>query len=391
MTPASAWSSKVALARAYLDHGSASTLRPAARDAMVRWLDSADPGRVHTEGHMARAALEEARDQVAALFGTRGRQIVFTSGATEAINAAVFGTAARWTESHGDRPRMALAAVEHSAVRESSERAAEVRLLPVDRHGFIDPLAVKEVIAEHPTALVHCQLANHEIGTIQKVKDVAELCRESAVLLHVDAAAAASSIRVAFDELGADLMSVSAPKIGGPRGCGALLIRRGLRIEPFIAGGMQERARRAGLENVPAAAGFGAAAAELNSKLDNEALSARVLISQLRDVALGMQGTEAFGPRDESDRLPGLLCIGLADVEAEPVLVGLDRAGVAAHSGSSCSSESLEPSPVLQAIGVDADHSLRFTAGWSTTEEEVRAACDALPDVVGRLRAMAAR
>lgn len=358
---------------------------------MVRWLDSADPGRVHTEGHMARVALEEARDRVAALFGTRGRQVVFTSGATEAINAAVFGAVARWSETHGARPRIALAGVEHSAVRESSQRAAEIHLLAVDRSGFIDPAAIEEAIAEHPTALVHCQLANHEIGTIQAVKDVAGLCRESSVLLHVDAAAAASSIRIAFDELGADLLSVSAPKIGGPRGSGALLIRRGLRIDPFITGGMQERARRAGLENVPAAVGFGAAASELDSNLENESLSARALTARLRDVAVGIEGVEAFGPPDGSDRLPGLLCIGLCDVEAEPVLVGLDRAGVAAHSGSSCSSESLEPSPVLEAIGVDADHSLRFTVGWSTTEDDVQMACEALPKVVGRLRAMATR
>jgi len=356
---------------------------------MIRWLDSADPGRVHTEGHMARAALEEAREQVAAFLGTRGRQVVFTSGATEAINAAVFGAVARWSESGKERPRIALAGVEHSAVREASERQAEIRLLPVDRAGMIDPHGVTEAIAERPTTLVHCQLANHEIGTIQKVKEVAEVCRESAVLLHVDAAAGAGSVRIGFDQLGADFLSVSAAKLGGPRGCGVLLIRRGLRVPPFIAGGMQERARRGGLENVAAAAGFGAAAAELASTLEREAESARRLMQQLRDVALCIDGVEAFGPRDERDRLPGLLCVGLDRVEAEPVLVGLDRAGVAAHSGSSCSSESLEPSPVLEAIGADADHSLRFTAGWSTTEEDVRMACEALPAVVARLRAMA--
>lgn len=358
---------------------------------MVAWLDSADPGRVHAEGHMARAALEVARDQVAELLGTRGRQVVFTSGATEAINAAVFGVVERWLQSRTDPPRIALAGVEHSAVREASERCAEIRVLPVDRFGFIDPAAVEEAILEQPTTLVHCQLANHEIGTIQKVKEVAAACRESGVLLHVDAAAATSSVRVGFDQLGADLLSVSAPKLGGPRGSGALLIRRGLRLPPFIAGGMQERARRAGLENVAAAVGFGAAAAELVSHLEGEASSALRHMARLRDAALGIDGVEAFGPQDERNRLPGLLCIGLSGVEAEPVLIGLDRAGVAAHSGSSCSSESLEPSPVLEAIGADADHSLRFTAGWSTTDDDVGMACEALPAVVSRLRALAAR
>jgi len=379
------------VARAYLDHGSASPLRPAARGAMLPWLAAADPGRVHTEGRMARVAMEEARDQVAEFFGTRGRQVVFTSGATEAINAAVFGAVARWAESSGAPPRIVLAAVEHSAVRDASERQAQTRYLGVDAAGFVDPAEVAEAISESPTTLVHCQLANHEIGTIQRVKEVADACRESAALLHVDAAAGAGSLRIDFDQLGADLVSVSAPKLGGPRGCGALLIRRGLRVPSLIVGGMQERARRAGLENVAAAVGFGAAVAELGEGLDTEAHSAGQLMVRLREAALGIDGVEAFGPAGEDARLPGLLCLGLSGVEAEPVLIGLDRAGVAAHSGSSCSSESLEPSPVLEAIGADADHSLRFTAGWSTTEADIALACEALPDVVSRLRALTTR
>ncbi|HET7522557.1 MAG TPA: aminotransferase class V-fold PLP-dependent enzyme [Acidimicrobiales bacterium] len=379
------------MARAYLDHGSASPLRPAARDAMLPWLGAADPGRVHTEGRMARVALEEARDQVAEFFGTRGRQVVFTSGATEAINAAVFGAVARWAESSDAPPRIVLAGVEHSAVRDASQRHAQTRHLGVDASGFVDPAEVAEALSESPTTLVHCQLANHEIGTIQRVKDVADACRESAALLHVDAAAGAGSVRIEFDQLGADLLSVSAPKLGGPRGCGALLIRRGLRVPPLIVGGMQERARRGGLENVAAAVGFGSTAAELGDTLDDEAHNARQLMLRLREAALGINGVEMFGPADEDARLPGLLCMGLSGVEAEPVLIGLDRAGVAAHSGSSCSSESLEPSPVLEAIGADADHSLRFTAGWSTTEADVALACEALPDVVSRLRALATR
>ena len=358
---------------------------------MLPWLSAADPGRVHTEGRMARVALEEARDQVAGFFGTRGRQVVFTSGATEAINAAVLGAVARWADSSDAPPRVVLAGVEHSAVRDASERQAQTRYLGVDREGFVDPAEVAEAIAESPTTLVHCQLANHEIGTVQRVKEVAEACRESATLLHVDAAAGAGALRIDFDQLGADLLSVSAPKLGGPRGCGALLIRRGLRVPSLIVGGMQERARRAGLENVAAAVGFGATAAEMEGTLDDETRNARQLMLRLRDAALAIEGVEAFGPADEDARLPGLLCMGLTGVEAEPVLIGLDRAGVAAHSGSSCSSESLEPSPVLEAIGADADHSLRFTAGWSTTEADIALACEALPDVVSRLRALATR
>ena len=358
---------------------------------MLPWLSSADPGRVHTEGRMARVALEEARDQVAAFLGTRSRQVVFTSCATEAINAAVFGAAERWAAAHGEPPRFALAGIEHSAVREASQRHGTILSIPVDTSGSVDPGAVSDALAQGPLALIHCQLANHEIGTVQRVKDVAVACRTAGVMLHVDAAAGASSVPVDFDELGADFLSVSAAKLGGPHGSGAMLVRRGLRVAPYMVGGMQERARRAGLEDVAAAVGFGAAAEELSSCLAEESARVRVLVDELRDAAGRIEGVDVYGPKDAEDRLPGLLCIGLAGVEAEPVLIGLDQAGVAAHSGSSCSSESLEPSPVLEAIGADADHSLRFTAGWSTTEADIRMACEALPAVVSRLRQLAAR
>jgi cysteine desulfurase len=375
---------------AYLDHASASALRPAAREAMLEWLDAADPGRVHTPGRMARYALEDARESVAALLGTRPRQVIFTSGATEAINAAVFGASAR----HGAGSlRIVLPSVEHSAVRDASQRyGSELVEVGVDRTGRIDPDAVRAAVADADgPLLVHCQLANHEVGTIQPVAEVASICAEYGVMLHIDAAAAAGHIPIDFDGLEADFLSVSAPKLGGPRGAGALLVRRGLRVPPLIVGGMQERARRGGLENVPALVGFGAAAAELSSedRLAREARAAETLIGRLREAALRIDGVEAFGPAEPSGRLPSLLCLGLAGVEAEPVLIGLDQAGVSAHSGSSCSSEALEPSPVLEAMGVDAERSLRFSVGWSSTEADVERAASVLPKVVGRLRALA--
>lgn len=376
--------------RAYLDHASASPLRPAAREAMLRWLDAADPGRVHTEGWTARYALEEARENVAEFLGTRSRQVIFTSGASEAINAAVFGAAARNKERS---LRVVLSHVEHSAVRDASQRdASELVWVGVDRTGRIDDDQVRMAVADTDgPVLVHCQLANHEVGTIQPVAEIASICELYGAMLHVDAAAAAGHIPIKFDELGADFLSVSAAKLGGPRGAGALLVRRGLRVPPFILGGMQERARRGGLENVPAAVGFGAASAELSSsgRLADEARAAGSLIDRLRESALGIDGVEVFGPRDPAARLPSLLCLGLSGVEAEPVLIGLDQAGIAAHSGSSCSSEALEPSPVLEAMGVDAERSLRFSVGWSSTEAEVDRAAAALPRVIRRLRALA--
>jgi len=379
------------VARHYLDHASATPLRPEARAAMAAWDGlgiTADPGRVHTEGRMVRVALEDARVQVAELFGVRPRQVVLTSGGTESINAAVWGAL-------GPRPGpVACAAVEHSAVRDASARSGPVVGIAVDRTGRIEAGAVEESLercrAVHgrPAALAHCQWANHEVGTIQPVADVVELCRRSGVLSHVDAVAAAGQVACDLGGLDADLVSVSAHTMGGPTGIGALIVRRGLRIDPFLVGGEQERARRAGLENVVAAIGFGAVASLLTRPevLDGEAAAARARTDRLARIAAAVPGVDRFG--DPSDRLPHIVCLGIEGVEAEPVLLGLDQAGVAAHSGSSCSSESLEPSPVLEAMGVDADRSLRLSVGWSTTEPDIEAFEGCFPRVVEELRAL---
>jgi cysteine desulfurase len=354
----------------------------------LEWIDSADPGRVHTEGRMARVALEDARTRVAELLGTRSRQVIFTSGATESINAAAFGALEA-----GPGSRVVLADIEHSAVREASARHASSTVrVGVDRMGVIDVDAIRDAVAHPGVALVQCQWANHEVGTIQPVADVIAACRERGVLIHIDAAAAAGHVPLAFDESGADLMSLSAHKLGGPRGIGALLVRRGLRIAPLLVGGAQERARRGGLEDVAAAAGFGAVASELidDGRLGREASVARSQVSLLRAAALSIDGVETYGPVDDMKRLPHLLCLGIDGIEAEPVLIGLDQSGVAAHSGSSCSSESLEPSPVLEAMGVDGERSLRLSVGWSTTDGDVALAVRALPEVIGRLRRLAA-
>jgi cysteine desulfurase len=208
------------------------------------------------------------------------------------------------------------------------------------------------------------------------------------VLVHVDAAAAAGHVPIAFDDLGADLLSVSAHKLGGPPGIGALVVRRGLRITPLLVGGDQERARRAGLEPVAAVAGFGAAASELHGgQLEQEATAQRVLTDRLRLGLAGIDGVQQYG--HPSERLPHLVCVGLEGIEPQAVLLGLDRAGVAAHSGSACSSEALEPSPVLEAMGVDAHRSLRLSVGWSSTSEDVDVVLSTLPRVLTELRALA--
>ena len=294
------------MTRHYLDHASTSPPRPEVVSAMVSWLEGAgpppaDPGRVHAEGRAARFALEQAREQVAAFLGTRPRQVVFTSGATESVNAAVWAA----THAHPGLP-VASAGVEHSSVRQASERLAPVVTLPVDGLGRILPDAVEAALghagaAETPFALVHCQAANHEVGTIQPVEEIVAICRSHGVLVHVDAASAVGHMELDLDQLGADLVSVSAHKFGGPPGIGALVVRRGLRFSPLIVGGDQERARRAGLENLPAAIGFGAAAETLceAGRMATESQLARRLTDKMIAAATKCDGVNARRPRWE--------------------------------------------------------------------------------------------
>jgi cysteine desulfurase len=369
--------------RAYLDHASTSPLRPAAFDAMVPFLRDAfaDPGRVHTEGRMTRVALEDAREQVAAFFGARPREVVFTSGGTESVNAAVWGAIAR----SGGRGHVVTTAVEHSCVLEACARhGVEVRKVPVDRSGRFDAADVAAAIRDD-TALVSVQFANHEVGTIQPAAEAVHAARERGVLTHVDACAAAGHVPVSFRALDADLCSVTAHKFGGPKGAGALLVRRGLRVPPFVVGGAQERARRGGIENVAAMVGFGVACG--STDIDGEARTQRALVEQAARAITEVDGVTRYGATGDG-ALPHVLCFGVAGVEAEPILLALDQHGVALHTGSSCSTEMLEPTPVLEAMGADADHSLRLSVGWTSTDTDIDAFTAAFPAIVARFRDM---
>lgn len=362
----------------YLDHASTSPLRPEARTAMIEALGAplADPSRIHEPGMTARAALEQARDVVASSFGARPREVVFTSGASESIAAVCWGVA--------DRGRtQILSAVEHSAVRLAAEQHSETVVVGCDRAGRVD---ADELVsrADGDTAVVHLQLGNHEVGTTQPVDEVVVACRERGVLVHVDAAQAAGRVQLDFGALGADLVSISGHKLGGPAGIGVLLVRRGLRIRPLIVGGEQERARRAGLEDVVAALGLAAAVDAID--VDAEAGRHAGLTDGLRATLEQVEGVELFG--HPTERLPHLVCAGISDIEPQAVLLGLDRRRIRAHSGSACASEGLEPSPVLEAMGVDAHRSLRVSVGWSTTEADVAAFATALPQVIADLRAL---
>ena len=374
------------MARTYLDHASSSPLRPAAFDAMVPYLRDhpGDPGRLHAEGRATRVAIEDAREQVAARFGARPREVVFTASGTESVDTAVFGACTRAGSGH-----IVTTAVEHSAVTEACARSAgfTVTTVGVDGLGRVDVDALLDAVVPG-TALVSVQLANHEVGTVQPVGAVVERAHEVGAVVHVDACAAAGHLDIDFAALDADLVSVTGHKFGGPKGAAALLVRRGLRFPPFVVGGAQERARRGGIEDVAAIVGFGAAAAALgDGGLEQERATQHALIEELvTAVVAHVPGVARLG--DPVDRLPHLACLAVEGVEAEPILLALDQRGIAVHSGSSCSSETLEPSPVLAAMGVDADRSLRISVGWSSTAADVAAFLDAFPGVVESLRGL---
>lgn len=374
--------------RHYLDHASTVPLRPLARAALDRAyaLPSADPGRIHEEGMIARQALELARTSVAQLVNARASEVMFASSATEAIVTSIHGV-------HAADPQATIVAtaVEHSAVRLAAERTGRLRIVPVDSTGRVDPEHVIAAIDDEQRAgrtvgLVCCQLGNHEVGTVQPVAEITAAARDRGVRTLVDAAQAAGRITIDIRAIEADFVALSGHKLGAPPGTGALIIKRGVRVPALLVGGEQERARRAGLENMPGAVAFGAACAELVETLESEAAESERLTDRLRAGLAALDSITEYG--HPTERLPHLVCVGIADIEPQAVILGLDRAGVAAHSGSACASEGLEPSPVLEAMGVDAHRSLRLSVGWNTVDADIDAALGALPRIIADLRSL---
>lgn len=384
------------MTRIYLDHASTSVLRPEAHRATSDHLDAmasgrlGDPARIHAEGMASRTILEDARTRIASWLGVRPRQIVFTSGATESITAAHHGARARAASS--GREGVVLTAVEHSSVTRNSLLCPH-RIVPVDASGRVTPDDVVRAV-DAATALVHIQWANHESGVTQPVHETIRALRDSAgddegaPLVHVDAAQAGTQAPDAV-AAGADLVSISGHKLGGPPGAGVLVIRRNLRIPPLLPGGDQERARRAGMENIAAVVGLAAVADHLATHGAAETEHMRSLAGRIIRWADGADGIALLG--DRVHRAPHLVCLQLEGLEPQPVLLRLDQAGIAVHSGSSCSSEAFEPSPVLAAMGVDAQRSLRISVGWSTSDGDVDAAVSALDTAVRELRGLASR
>ena len=366
--------------RIYLDWNATAPLRPVARAAMLAACESVgNPSSVHAEGRAARRLVEEARQQVAALFGASARNVVFTSGGTEANTLAL--TPAIDTEGDRSPPRQRLlvSAVEHASVRSGGRFAADqVEEIPATPQGEVDLVALARRLQTLggqgvSRSLVSVQAANNETGVVQPVSEVARLVHEYGGLLHVDAVQAPGRIACDFKALGCDLLTLSGHKIGAPKGVGALILREGLHVAPLITGGGQERGFRAGTENVAAIAGFGAAAAVVA----DEALAPAAQMRSLRDQL--ESGLRAIAPEtvifgSERDRLPNTTLFAVPSVKAETAIIRLDLDGIAVSSGSACSSGKVAPSHVLAAMGVAPDlagGAIRVSLGYSTTEMEI--------------------
>ena len=373
--------------RAFLDAASAEPLRPEVLDAVREWLalPQADPGRGYEEALIVRRAIESARDAVAALVGATPRQIVFTSSIAESVNTAV-AAALR------DGGRCLAARVERDSVLEAAARHGELVALAVDAHGRVSEASLRAALDEGPCALVCLQLANHETGTLSDVAPLIAIAHGAGARVHLDASIAVGHVDVDVVGLGADYTTLCAETLGAPLGTGALVVRRALRLSPLVVGGDQERARRGGLENVVGILGFGTAAAVLGDDgaavMRREAAAARSLVARLHDGVAAFDGVRGVGDPDPAGRVPHVRCFVVEGVEAEPVLLGLDRRGVSIHSGSACASESLERSEVLAALGVDVDHSLRVSVSWSSQPADVDAFLTAFPEVLADLRAL---
>jgi cysteine desulfurase len=379
--------------RIYFDHNATTPIAPAAAERMMAALrdEFGNPSSVHHFGQRAKALLDEARSAVAALLGVDASEIVFTGSGTESDNAAIRG-AAEALDATGRRHLIATA-IEHEAVlttfRALARRGWTTTLLPVDSSGVVTAAALEAALTDD-TALVSVMHANNEIGTIQPVEELARIAKARGALFHTDAVQSAGKIPVDARSLGVDLLSVSAHKLYGPKGVGALWVRRGVRLAPHVTGGKQERSRRAGTENVPGIAGFGVAAQLARAKLAEEAARLGALRDHLEaGILRAVPGTAVNGGR--MPRVPNTTNISFDRVEAESLLIALDLQGVAVSTGSACSSGTLEPSHVLKAMGFPphrTQNSIRFSLGAANTDAEVDRVIAVLPGVVEKLRSL---
>ncbi len=378
--------------RVYFDHNATTPLAPEALEAMMPFLteEYGNASSIHSVGQRARAGVERARSQVAALLGARDKEVVFTSGGTEADNMAIRGVVGAADKT---RPHVITSAIEHHAVLNTCQaleaEGVAVTYVPVNRAGLVDPEDVRRALTPD-TVLITLMHANNELGTVQPIAEIARLAREHKIPVHTDAVQSAGKLPLSVGELGVDLLSLSAHKIYGPKGVGALCIRRNTRLKPLFFGGHHERDRRAGTENVAGIVGFGAAAERARLHLEEEAKRLAALRDDLERRILssiphcGLNG-------DPARRTPNTTNIHFDFIEGEPLVIALDLKGVAVSTGAACSSGAVEPSHVLTAIGLPPERaraSLRFSLGHASTPADVDYVCEVLPAVVDHLRSL---
>ncbi len=378
--------------KVYLDNAATTPILPEVLEAMLPYFKDAygNPQSLHDWGDEAREAIEDARGRVADLIGAQTEEIIFTSSGTESNNFAIKGLAMA-QQSKGKH--IVVSAIEHFSVLHSARTMEklgfEMTQVPVDRHGIVDPDEVARNL-RNDTVLVSIMHGNSEVGTIQPIKEIAEVVKEAGAIFHTDAVAAAGTIPLDVRELSVDALSLAGNQFYGPKGVGALWLKKGVRIIPFLDGGVQEGGRRAGTENVPAIAGLGKAAklakAEMESRIKH--------LSALRDrliAGLPSRIEHVILTGHPAQRLPGNASFCIEFIEGEAMLLFLSSKGVAASSGSACTSRALKASHVLTAMGISpeiAQGSLLFSFGLENTEEDVNYVLEVLPPIVDRLRQM---
>jgi cysteine desulfurase len=378
--------------RVYFDHNATTPVDHEVLEAMLPFFadEFGNASSIHSFGQRTRAAVEQARESVAALLGVRPAEMVFTSGGTESDNLAIFGVVAAGGGAAG-RKHVITTEIEHHAVLNACQalerRGVEVTYLPVSPEGLVDPDDARRAIRPE-TVLITVMHANNELGTLQPIEEIGRIAAEADIYFHSDAVQSAGKVPLDVDRLGVDLLSISGHKLCGPKGAGALYVRKGTRLEPLLYGGHHERDRRPGTENVAGIVGFGKAAELARRRLGEG--SARV--ATLRDRL--EEGLLAAVPYDRvngsrTQRTPNTTNITFSFVEGEALVIALDLKGLACSTGAACSSGAIEPSHVLTAIGLppeDARASLRFSLGHDNSEEDVQFALSLIPGVVEHLR-----
>ncbi|MBE0067909.1 cysteine desulfurase NifS [Thermoanaerobacterium thermosaccharolyticum] len=377
--------------RIYLDNAATTPIRSEVLNSMMPFFDNrfGNPSALYSYGQEAKKAIEEARDKVAAAIGASEDEIFFTSGGTESDNWALKG-AAYALKDKGNH--IITSNIEHHAILHTCQylenQGFEITYLPVDEYGLVDPNELKRAIKDN-TILVSIMYANNEIGTIEPIEELVKVAHEKGVLFHTDAVQAVGNVPVDVKKLNVDMLSMSAHKIYGPKGVGALYIRKGLRIDTLLQGGAQERNRRAGTENVAGIVGFGTAIELITKNIDEHIRKLTRLRDKLIDGILKIPYTRLNGHPNK--RLPGNVNVSFEFVDGESLILSLDMEGICVSSGSACTAGSIDPSHVLLAIGLSqeiAHGSLRLTIGEENTEEEIDTVINKLPKIVDRLRQM---